>query len=246
MNVQTISRFSIAVLTTCFLAAPQAYANESQTLNVGWLLETAKTVILTNSPWSDVGCSVEIDHIPDDISLYRSGQIEVEGILERIPNNLRDIGAVNVEVYIDGELYMVFDPVPYITVTVNTFVSANDIERDQVITENDVDEIAVNVRTLPSSDTYGSLDEIIGLAARMNIQVGRILTDGMLELPTLVQRGDSLIVCIPLGAAHIILNGIALDSGSLGENIRVRNPDTNVIITAEVTGPSRATIHLLN
>jgi flagella basal body P-ring formation protein FlgA len=80
----------------------------------------------------------------------------------------------------------------------------------------------------------------------MNIQVGRILTDGMLEPPTLVQRGDSLIVYIPLGSAQIILNGIALDSGSLGEDIRVRNPDSNVIITAEVTGPSRATIHLLN
>lgn len=246
MNTHTTLKSIFVFLILTIIAVPQAGATESQTLNAGWLLETAKSTILTSSPWSDADCNVEIVAVPPDFVLYRNGRLEVIGTLERIPNNLRDIGAVNVEVYIDSELYMVFDPTPYLSVTVTTFVSADDIERDQVLTEADVDEIEVSVNMLPSADTYTSIDEIIGMAARMNIQVGRIFADGMLEPPTLVERGQNLIVYIPLGSAAITLHGIALDSGSLGEEIRVKNPDSNVIITAEVTGPSMATIRLLN
>ena len=246
MNTYTTFKTILILLILSITAAPQVSATESQTLNAGWLLETAKSTILTNSPWSDAGCNVEIVALPPDFVLYRNGTLELIGTLERIPNNLRDIGAVNVEVYVGSELYMVFDPTPYMSVTVTTFVSADDIERDQILTEADIDAIEVSVNMLPSADTFSSIDEIIGMAARMNIQVGRIFADGMLEPPTLVERGQNLIVYIPLGSASITLNGIALDSGSLGEEIRVKNPDSNVIITAEVTGPSMAMIRLLN
>ncbi|MCX6645459.1 MAG: flagellar basal body P-ring formation chaperone FlgA [bacterium] len=246
MNTYSTIRAAFIFLMLCFLAAPPARATESQTLNAGWLLETAKSTILTNSPWSDAGCNVEIESSPPDFILYRSGQIEVVGTLNHTPNNLRDLGAVDVEVYINGELYMVFDPSPYLSVTLTTFAAAHDIDRDQVLTEADVDQIETDINTLPSSDIYESLDEIIGMAARMNIQVGRIFSDGMLALPILVERGEELTVYIPLGPASIALHGIALDSGSLGDEIRVKNPDSNTIITAEVTGPSTATIRLLN
>jgi flagellar basal body P-ring formation protein FlgA len=246
MNTYIKIKVAFIFLMLCFLAAPPARATDSQTLNSGWLLETAKSTILTNSPWSDTGCNVEIESYPPDFTLYRSGHIEVVGTLSHTPNNLRDLGAVDVEVYINDELYMVFDPSPYLSVTITTYAAAHDIERDQVLTEADVDQIETDISALPSSDVYESLDEIIGMAARMNIQVGRIFTDGMLALPTLVERGEELVVYISLGSAAITLHGIALDSGSLGDEIRVKNPDTNTIITAEVSGPSTATIRILN
>ena len=246
MNTNNFIKSLIIFLALSFVAIPPARSTDSQTLNAGWLLETARSTILTTSPWSDSGCNVEIESTPSDFILYRTGRIEVVGTLERTPNNLRDIGAVDVEVYINGELYMVFDPSPYLSVTVTTFSAAHDIEHDQVLTESDVEEVEVEVNMLPSSDTYTSLDEIVGLAARMNIQVGRIFADGMLVPPTLVERGEDVLVYIPLGSAQMTLHGIALDSGALGDEIRVKNPDSNVIITAEVTGQSRAIIRLLN
>jgi len=223
-----------------------AQSSGERTLNAGWLLETARTTILTSDPWLSSDCLVDISGSPNDFIVYRDGEIRVTGVLERTPNSLRDTGAVAVEVFVGEELYMRFDPSPYLVVTVTVFQAADDLERFQVLTEADVEEVSVDVRSLPSDDMFESLDDIVGLAARMNIQNGRILTTGLLELPILVNRSDSVLVAVPIGSIEITLNGIALDSGALGDEIRVRNPDTDAIITAVVTGPDRAEIQILN
>lgn len=238
-------RFFFAILLLTFFAGlGQAHATVSQTLNSGWLLETAKNTIATNDPWDSAGCVVEITSTPADITIYRDGRIDVSGILERTPNSLRDIGAVSIEVFVGGELYMRFDPSPYLSVSVNVYQAARDMDRDEIFGEDDITETLTDVRNLPSGDMYDSPDEIIGMAARMNIQSGRIITEGMIEEPTVVHRGDAVTVFIRLGGACITLHGIPLDSGAVGDEIRVRNPDSDVIITATVTGPSRAEIAL--
>jgi len=243
MTTNPTYRFIIALLVlSAFTGLGRAHATVSQTLNSGWLLETAKNTIATSNPWDSAGCVVEITSTPADITIYRDGHIEVFGVLERTPNSLRDIGAVTIEVYVGSELYMRFDPSPYLSVSVNVYQAARDMDRDEVFTEDDVIETLTEVRNLPSGDMYDSPGEIIGMAARMNIQAGRIITEGMIEEPTVVYRGEPVTVFIRLGNAFITLHGIPLDSGGVGDEIRVRNPDSNVIINATVTGPSRAEI----
>ncbi len=239
-------RFSFVLIAVCMLAGTaHADTGDYQTLNSGWLLETARNVILTSEPWLTAGCDVVISSTPADITVYREGRLEVAGTLERTPNGLRDIAAVSVEVYVDGEFYMRFDPSPWLDVTVSSWTASRDIDRREILTEADVVETAVAVLNLPSSDLCESLDEIIGMAARMNIQNGRIIIRDLLELPTMVLRGETVMVVISLGSTEIVLNGTALDSGAVGDEIRIRNPDTDRIITATVTGPSRAGINLI-
>ncbi len=238
-------RFSAVMVAACLtIAATEARADEYQTLNAGWLLETARNTVLTNEPWVSAGCDAQINGGPSDMAVYRDGRLEVVGVLERTPNSLRDVGAVSVEVLVDGELYMRFDPSPYLEVTLTTFKTSRDIDRGEILSGSDVAETTVDVRTLPIGELFNSLDEIVGMAARMNVQSGRILHHDLLEPPTVVERGDVVLVAIPIGGAEITLNGIALDSGAVGDEIRVRNPDSGTIITAIVTGPSRAEIHL--
>ncbi|HDS30990.1 MAG TPA: hypothetical protein ENN67_08110, partial [Firmicutes bacterium] len=101
MNIKTSIRIAFIVAVCAVIAVShQSQASGYQTLNTGWLLETAKNVILTSEPWKSSGCKVEISSVPSDITVYRDGRIEVVGILERTPNGLRDIGAVSVEVYV--------------------------------------------------------------------------------------------------------------------------------------------------
>jgi flagellar basal body P-ring formation protein FlgA len=167
-------------------------------------------------------------------------------VLDRTPNSVRDVSAVTVEVFAGGVLYMRYDPAPYITVSSRSFQTTRDIERGEILSSGDVQEMWIDVRQLPSDDPYENIEDIIGLAARTNIQAGHTITENMLELPTLVIRGETVIVSVPFGNAAITLRGIALDSGSLGEEIRVRNPDSNTIISATVSGQSHAEIRLLN
>jgi flagella basal body P-ring formation protein FlgA len=225
------------------IAAP-ANASGSQILNAGWLLEVGRNTILTSEPWQSAGVTVDIANTPTDITVYSSGRIDVQGKLERTPNGLRDIGAVTVEVYVDGQIYMRFDPCPFLMVSVSTFTTTRDIERGEILSEGDVATTQVDVRSLPSGDLLTNADAIVGKAAKINLQSGKILTAGMLEMPTLVHRGEAVVVYVAIGDAAVTLSGIALDDGVLGEEIRVRNPDSRVIITATVTGPSRAEIVL--
>jgi flagella basal body P-ring formation protein FlgA len=240
MHARHISLLLLLPLAVALVAISPARATDSQTLNAGWLLETARSTILTSEPWKSAGVTVETTNTPADITVYRSGQIQVAGKLAHTPNSLRDLGAVTVEVSVGGELYMRFDPGPYLTVSVDTFTSTRDSDRGDVLAESDVAQAKTDVRSLPPSDLFTAMDQIVGRAAKANIQSGRVLTLNMLELPTLVKRGESVIVYVPIGGAAVTLNGIALDSGALGDQIRVRNPDSKVIITARVTGPSRA------
>jgi flagella basal body P-ring formation protein FlgA len=246
MRAKSLIKLIAMLAVMLIIGGPsRALATESQTLNIGWLMESARSMILTTSPWAGSGCTVDINGSPPDIVVYRSGHLDVRAVLERTPNGLRDIGAVSVEVYTGGELYMRFDPSPYLLVTVPVYTTAHDIDRGTILSENDVTETPVDVRNLPADETIESLDEIVGLAARTNIQSGRIITDGMLEPPTMVIRGETVIVYIPIGSASVTLHGIALDSGAVGESVRVRNPDSGTIITATVIGPSMAEISLL-
>jgi len=219
-----------------------AHATTSQNLNAGWLIESARNLILTSDPWADLGCVVETTGTPSDFTVYKSGRIDVVAVLERYPNSFRDIGAVSVEVYVDGDIYLRFDPSPYLSVAVPAFRTTRSIDRGEILSENDFEQVILDVREIPSDDIYESSDEIIGQAARMNIGDGRILTDGLLESPTLVFRGDTVLVVIPVGNMSVSLHGTSLDSGALGDEIRVRNPDSNAIITARVTGPSTAEV----
>ena len=249
MSENTYIRFPTTIITALLMAgflsfgsSGAVYADSTRTVNTGWLLESAKNLILTSDPWQDLGCTVSIDSTPSDINIYRSGEIEVTAVLDRSPNSFRDIGAVSVEVYVDGEIYIRFDPSPYLSVSAPVFKTTRSLDRGEVLSESDFEAVSVDVREIPSGEIFTSADDIIGLSARMNITSGKILTDSLLELPTLVFRGDVVYVVVPFGNISVTLKGTALDSGAMGDEIRVRNPDSNVIIDAVVTGPSTAEV----
>ena len=173
-----------------------AGATATQTLNSGWLLEVARNTILTSAPWSNAEVTVEIATIPADVQVYTEGRIEVRGVLERTPLSIKDVGAVGIEVLVDGRLYMRFDPTPYLKTTIQTFTLTRDIERGEVLAESDVAECGVDVTDLPSGQLPSSIDEIVGFAAKTGLQIGKVVTLNMLELPTVVRRGE-------IGRAHV-------------------------------------------
>jgi flagella basal body P-ring formation protein FlgA len=223
-----------------FMVPSPATASDSQLINSGWLLEVARNTIISNEPWKSAEVDVQIASTPSDFTVYRSGKIEVKGVLERTPSSIRDLKAVSVSVYIDSQLYMRFDPTPFLSASMQTFTATRDIKRGDVISESDIEKIPVDLKLLPQGDLFASADDITGKSAKMNISNGKVLTSDVLEMPILVKRGDTVRVTISLGGAEISLNGISLDEGVLNEEIRVRNPDSKTIIKAIVTGPGQA------
>ena len=79
--------------------------------------------------------------------------------------------------------------------------------------------------------------QAVGMAVRHQMLVGQPLALADLVRPAAVRRGA--LVTMQLRSPGIALNaqGQALEAGALGEVIRVLNPVSHMVITAEVTGP---------
>jgi len=77
-------------------------------------------------------------------------------------------------------------------------------------------------------------EDVIGRSARRNLANGSLLNAGMLTEPTLIRRGDSLIIEVSRGSLQIRAQGTALEDGEEGAQIRVRNDRSGQEIRARV------------
>jgi flagella basal body P-ring formation protein FlgA len=88
----------------------------------------------------------------------------------------------------------------------------------------------------------GTLDQVAGKWPRLLIRAGsEIRADQLVEAKD-VARGERVRVEVVEGAARLEFEGIAESSGSAGEMIPVRNPDSNRRFRARVEGKGRVSV----
>jgi flagellar basal body P-ring formation protein FlgA len=85
-------------------------------------------------------------------------------------------------------------------------------------------------------------DDIVGQSARRTLPSGTPLRDGDLEAPTLVRRGALVTMEITTPMMRLTARGKALDNGTLGETVRIRNIQSKRVIQGEVVGLDRVRI----
>jgi flagella basal body P-ring formation protein FlgA len=78
---------------------------------------------------------------------------------------------------------------------------------------------------------------VIGMQLRRQIQAGTPIPVSELMQPTQITRGDPVRLHLEVGALSLTGQGVALESGAVGERIRVRNVSTQAVLEAEVEGP---------
>jgi len=87
-----------------------------------------------------------------------------------------------------------------------------------------------------------SIDQIVGMTALRPIVAGSEIRQDNLTRPNDVNRGDTVLVEVRFGAAHLALTGRAESAGHMGDVVQVRNPDTSKIFQARVEGPDRVMV----
>jgi flagella basal body P-ring formation protein FlgA len=86
------------------------------------------------------------------------------------------------------------------------------------------------------------LDDVAGMAPLRLIAAGSEVRPEWLTGANDVNRGDLVQVEVRSGAARLALTARALSGGRSGETISVRNPDSNKIFQARVTGKGTAIV----
>jgi len=131
-----------------------------------------------------------------------------------------------ISVRIGGEVSDVIDlPVAVTRLPAGTIASPDDVRMARVHT------------SVVRGEVVHDPAVVVGLQLRRQIQAGTPIAVADLMQPTQISRGDPVQLQLQVGALSLTGQGVALESGAVGERIRVRNISTQAVIEAEVTGP---------
>lgn len=114
-------------------------------------------------------------------------------------------------------------------------VAVRALKRGEVIGKSDLVLRTVerdSLRDLPSS-----LESLVGSRLSRDIQAGFPLSRNDFEALPLVERRDRVVLRARSGSLVVVATAQALDSGVLGQTVRVRNLESRAVVEAVVVGP---------
>ena len=112
-------------------------------------------------------------------------------------------------------------------------VIARDVRRGEEITVAHLDWRIVNEYDLDEGIAV-DVDDILGFAARRSLKAGMLVHRRDLRRPTLVRRGDKVMMDLRINNMSLTAVGRVLQTGSRGDVIRVLNVQSQKTILAEV------------
>ena len=89
-----------------------------------------------------------------------------------------------------------------------------------------------------------SLSTLAGAHARSEMPAGSVLVSEMFELPPLVHSGQLVTVRLTSGGLTIMTRGEVVGDGTMGQLVRVINPDTHRNYVARVVGEGEVEVSL--
>lgn len=158
-----------------------------------------------------------------------------------INQNQRAIGRVNVKVECHGTSPWTKYLPANIRVYEKVLTTTRPLARGEIISESDFSYQEIDVSTLRYS--YIQSPELaIGMELKRSMPANATLVQESLEAPTLVKRGDTVVLSAQAGTVEIRQQGVALQSGELGAQINVRNSSSERTVQAVVTGYGQAKV----
>jgi len=131
-----------------------------------------------------------------------------------------------------------------VTVRVEEVVAVNDLRSGRAIAAGEVqlaarEEVPGSVSLSPAAT---ALEQAVGKWLRQPVRRGDTIRLAWLAEPKVVLRGDNVKVTVHNGGAQLELDGLAENSGAVGETVTVRNPDSQRRFRARVEERGRVTV----
>ena len=84
-----------------------------------------------------------------------------------------------------------------------------------------------------------NIDDIVGKEVKYTINKGDAFRTSMLDAPLAIKRGDEVVMEASIGSIRVSSNGTAISDGRIGQQIRVKNNQSERVINARVVGPGK-------
>jgi len=133
----------------------------------------------------------------------------------------------------------------YVPVTVSTYqqviTSLRPIPRGATVQATDLKLREVNTSRLQGS-YFTDTNLLTGMVAKQMINNGAIILDHHIAPPVVIKKGDAVLVTAKTSGLLVKMPGIALTDGREGEQIRVKNKQSQRTINARVIGPGQVKV----
>ena len=91
---------------------------------------------------------------------------------------------------------------------------------------------------------FSSKRDIVGMIAKRTIRPNMVISPHQIKAPSLIKRGDSVVITAANSAISVSMNGTALGDGMLGQQIVVKNTESKRTVKARVTDKGHVLIAL--
>jgi len=126
----------------------------------------------------------------------------------------------------------------YISIQYDIFgrvvTAAETIPRGTIITGSMLDE-KEQIINEGRHNSFSSTKKVIGMIAKRTIRNSMVISANQLKTPSLIKRGDNVIITAANSAISVSMNGTALMDGMLGQQISIRNAQSKRTIKGRVT-----------
>lgn len=128
--------------------------------------------------------------------------------------------------------------------TVEVPVLGRALGSKDVIQIEDIQWVRMRVTDL-KDNTLLDPDRLIGQTARRPLRVGDQIMTQDLERTLVITKGQSVLMQLVTPSLQLTAHGVALEHGAVGDLIRVRNPQSQKVVTATITGPRQVSVSSL-
>lgn len=112
-------------------------------------------------------------------------------------------------------------------------IANRSIARGEII---ELDDLDLKIRNISNEDSVLARQEIAGKAAKRIINSGDVIKTTLLDQPKAVTRGENVTITAKSGIIQVVMQGTAMTDGKMGQQIRVKNNQSDRIISARVVG----------
>lgn len=122
-------------------------------------------------------------------------------------------------------------------------VSSRNIPKGTVLSLADLDTQLRDTSTV-ANNYVADAERLLGKAAARTIRAGEPLRFSLVIEPIAIKRGDTVVVEAQTGAITVSTQAVALANGRVGEQINVRNLQSERVVRIEIMGPGRGRVIL--
>ena len=107
------------------------------------------------------------------------------------------------------------------------------VRRKEIIAADDLEIAKIDVSLYPYG-YFNDKDLIIGMQSNSTISKGAVIAEWMVKEPPVIERNDKISIFVNIGEIAAEAEGVALEDGSIGEEIKVKNTSSKKELKAVV------------